>query len=197
MRPLLCYVQILDFIIMAFAVNTQGISTSKTLFIGGLQVVLMKIAPSSKKLDLRTAQLVRMVLDFKKLESARHVSSLKQAVVRRGHPSYFGIQENVEHRIDDVSYLLLPAVIIDDDLTKLLKIFQIVAHKAPYRFGHSTHQGIVTRDLALSKNECLIADVANPHKSQQLAEKFPSLWKIEMLIVFFAADQWRRVYCMM
>lgn len=86
------------------------------------QIVLVEVAFSSEELNLGRAERFCPILQVDQLQCACHVSRLEETIIRWCHPTELGIEQNVEDGVDDVSYLLLPTIVVDDDLVESLKV---------------------------------------------------------------------------
>ncbi len=134
-----------------------------------------------------------MVLQIEQLKRASHISCLEQAIIRWRHPTDIGIQEHVEHRIDDIGDLLLAAIVVNDNLIKSLEVSEVVADEASHFLRHPAHEGIVLRILALLEHEGLIPNIAEAHEREQVPEEPPSSRQIKRRIILLATDERGRV----
>lgn len=90
---------------------------------------------------------------------------MEQPVVRRGHSSNLGIEQHIEHRIDNIGDLFLPVIVVDDNLLKSLEEIQVLSNKCANVPGHAAHERIVVYEFSLLEDKGSIANIAESHKS--------------------------------
>ena len=103
--------------------------------------------------------------------------------------SHFGLQHRVENDVYEPGYLFLPVVVVDDYLVVALEPGKIVPDESADLPRHEGNKVVWLGAFLPFEDEAPVADVAEPHEVEDVAEELSPRGPIHLPILFLSTDQ--------